>query len=156
MRNKKGLSPVIATVLLIAIVVVIALILFLWFRGMVKESITKFGGENIQLVCDRVQFDADYTNGMFYISNTGNVPIYSLSLEVSEDKGAYESNSIRDITNPAWPNLGLNQGQSYSGGITLTGSITKIKIIPILMGSSEQGQKTYLCDKSTSIKEIIL
>jgi flagellin-like protein len=156
MKNKKGLSPVIATVLLIAIVVVIALILFLWFRGMVKESITKFGGENIQLVCDRVQFDADYSGNIFYISNTGNVPIYSLSLEVSEERGAYESVSIRDEASPSWPSVGLNQGQSYSGDIALTGTITKIKIIPILMGSSEQGQKTYLCDKSTSIKEILI
>jgi len=47
MTHKKGLSPVIATMLLIAIVVVIGLIIFLWFRGMTEEAITKFDGTNI-------------------------------------------------------------------------------------------------------------
>ncbi|MAG78897.1 hypothetical protein CMI40_00795, partial [Candidatus Pacearchaeota archaeon] len=40
--NKKGVSPVIATVLLVAIVVIIGLIIFQWFRGMTQESIIKF------------------------------------------------------------------------------------------------------------------
>ena len=158
MKKRQGLSPVIATVLLVAIVVVIALILFLWFKGIVKESVTKFGGENIQLACDRVEFSADYSNGNFYISNIGNVPIYSLDLEISKDKG-HESKSIRDIsTNPPWPDFGLNQGVSYSGdlGGVANPPAEKIKVIPILMGSSEDGQKTYSCDESSSIKEIII
>jgi len=150
---KKGISPVIATVLLIAIVVIIALILFLWFKGITKESITKFGGENVQLVCDRVDFSTDYSGGIFYISNIGNVPIYSLNLEISKDRG-YESKSIRDIATN-WPSLGLNQGESYSGGLGgAADGAEKITVVPILMGSSEEGQKTYLCDKSSSSKEI--
>lgn len=155
MKKRAGLSPVIATVLLIAIVIVIALILFLWFRGMMKENITKFGGENIQLACDKVQFNADYNADIFYISNIGNVPIYSLNLEIYKDKG-HESKSIRDLTT-TWPELGLNQGVSFSGSLGGAASLaTKIKIIPILMGNSEEGQKTYLCDESSSIKEIII
>jgi len=47
MEKKKGVSPVIATVLLIAMVVVIALIIFLWFRGLTKEAITKFDVRNL-------------------------------------------------------------------------------------------------------------
>ena len=35
--NKKGVSPVIATVLLVAMVIVLALIVFLWFRSLSKE-----------------------------------------------------------------------------------------------------------------------
>ena len=38
--NKKGVSPVIATVLLIAIVIVIGLIIFLWFRSLTKDALT--------------------------------------------------------------------------------------------------------------------
>ena len=41
-KRKKGLSPVIATVLLIGIVIALALIIFLWFRGTMKPAITKF------------------------------------------------------------------------------------------------------------------
>jgi flagellin-like protein len=45
-KNKMGVSPVIATVLLVAMTVVIALIVFLWFRQIGKEVVTKFG-ENV-------------------------------------------------------------------------------------------------------------
>ena len=55
--KKRGLSPVVATVLLIAIVIIIGLIVFLWFRGMTEETITKFGTENIRFACDDVYFE---------------------------------------------------------------------------------------------------
>ena len=156
MKSKRGLSPVIATVLLIAIVLILGLILFLWFRGIARETTTKFGGENIQLACDRVEFSADYSGGIFYISNIGNVPIYSLNLEIYKNLG-HSSVSIRDITNSNWPALGLNQGGSISGSLgSVADGADKIKVIPILMGSSDEGQKTYLCDESSSAKEIIV
>ena len=71
----KGVSPVVATVLLIVLVVAIALIVFLWFRELTQESITKFGGKNIALVCDDVVFEASYSiiEERIYVSNYGNV-----------------------------------------------------------------------------------
>ena len=60
MIKKRGVSPVIATVLLISMVVIIGIIIFLWFRGMVGETVTKFG-KNIELACEDVVFDASYS-----------------------------------------------------------------------------------------------
>ena len=54
--SKRGLSPVVATALLIALVIVIALIVFLWSRGFLSEQIEKFG-EPIEKYCSRVQFE---------------------------------------------------------------------------------------------------
>ena len=131
MRKNRGLSPVIATVLLIAIVIIIGLILFLWFRGITKESVTKFGGENIELVCDRVQFDADYNAGIFYFSNTGNVPIYDLDLEIYKNRG-YESYKISKIAiDEIWPKKGITQGKSYSGNELLELRITANENTPM-------------------------
>ena len=153
MKEKRGLSPVIATVLLIAIVIIIGLILFLWFRGIAKESITKFGGENIELVCDRVDFNAEYDLGTLYFSNIGNVPIYGLNLEIYKDKG-HKSYSVRDLV-PNWPANGLSQGQTFSGDIASVASgAEKIRVIPILIGESNEGQKTYQCSDSSSVREI--
>ena len=42
-RGKRGLSPVIASVLLIALVLVLASIIFMWARGFISEQIEKFG-----------------------------------------------------------------------------------------------------------------
>ncbi len=158
MKNKRGLSPVIATVLLIAIVIAMALIIFLWVRGLVGESITKLEGENIKLTCDKVKFSADYSEGKLLISNDGNVPIYSLLIDVVYN-GRHEAKEITKINTPdLWITGGLKQGDTYSGDISfyVGEDAKKIKVIPILIGNSKSGKKTYICEKSKSIKEISL
>ena len=145
MKNK-GLSPVIATVLLITIVIVIALIVFLWVRGMTEEAITKFDDKvNIKLVCEDVSFEASYTDGTgLYITNPGSVPIFGMDIKVVGE-GSHETIDLRD--NPAWPTTGLNQGGVFSDeAITFSG--TEIVLIPVLIGDSESGRKTYVCDES--------
>jgi len=93
-KNNNGLSPVIATVLLIAMVVVIALLVFLWMRSLAQESITKFEGENINLVCQNVKFEADYSGGVLTIRNTGTVPIFEMLMTKYTDKSPVKTPSI--------------------------------------------------------------
>ncbi|MFC1710823.1 archaellin/type IV pilin N-terminal domain-containing protein [Nanoarchaeota archaeon] len=148
MRNKRGISPVIATVLLIAIVVVIALIIFLWFRGIGRETVTKFGGTNIELICEDVYFEADYTDDHLYVSNIGNVPIYSIKVK-SSWTGGHEEEDIRDITSE-WPEIGLNQGGTYYENLAgvINAAADKIVLIPVLRGITDSGeQKSHVCDE---------
>jgi len=145
-KKNKGLSPVIATVLLITIVIVIALIVFLWVRGMTEEAITKFDDKvNIKLVCEDVSFEASYTDGTgLYITNPGSVPIFGMDIKIVGE-GSHETIDLRD--NPAWPTTGLNQGGVFSDeAITFSG--TEIVLIPVLIGESESGRKTYVCDEA--------
>ena len=95
-KRRKGLSPVIATVLLIGMVVVMGLIIFTWFRGLTQEAVLKFD-ENVQLVCNDVQFTGTYlsSDGMLSISNSGNVPIYNLMAKVQK-AGSYETVNLKD------------------------------------------------------------
>ncbi|MBT4257875.1 type IV pilin [archaeon] len=151
-KKKRGLSPVIATVLLIAIVIAIALIIFLWVRGMTEESVTKFSGENIKLSCDKVSYNAQYENGNLYFSNDGNVPIYRIEID-SIIGGTHESKNIEDlVTN--WPSNGLGQGKTFSGNLAshLSGA-ESFKIIPVLIGNSDDGKKTYICSESKGVRE---
>ncbi|MFA5953533.1 MAG: archaellin/type IV pilin N-terminal domain-containing protein [Candidatus Pacearchaeota archaeon] len=151
--NKRGLSSVIATMLLITITIVIALIVFLWFRGIQEEAITKFDGVNVKVICDEVQFDADYSNGAMYIVNTGDVPIYKMEIkEVGE--GYYETQTLENN----WPELGLTQGGAFQGNYAPLGesySIERIVLIPVLIGHTEQGDTIYTCDEKNGY-EIIL
>lgn len=145
--EKRGLSPVIATVLLVAMVIVIALIIFLWFRSLSGEAITKFGGTNIKLVCKDVSFSSDYTGGSISISNFGNVPIYSMEIKISS-QGSHETQSLSDLSSN-WPTSGLRQGGVFSSqdlSSTLSGA-TEVKLIPVLAGTSDKGQKTYTCEE---------
>lgn len=142
--KKKGLSPVIATVLLIAIVIVIGLIVFLWFRGITEEAITKFEGTNVKLVCEDVALEASYSGGYIYLANTGNVPIYKLKARITAE-GSYSTEFLE--TN--WPETGLNQGGTYSGLIITEGD--EMLLIPVLIGKTSTGEKAYTCDERHGI-----
>ena len=146
-RRKKGVSPVIATVLLIAMVVVIALIVFLWFRGLTEESITKFGGTNVKIVCSDINFDASYLSGILSLSNTGNVPIFGIKAKISS-QGSHETKDLRDFSGIVWPNVGLPQGGVFSGDIgSDVGTPDDLVLIPVLRGKAEKGEKTYVCEE---------
>lgn len=147
MKRGKGLSPVVATVLLIAMVVVIGLIIFLWIRGMTEETITKFDGTNVKIVCGDVKFDASYTSSSdtLYVSNLGNVPIFEFQVKISQP-GSYVTKGIKEIS--SWPVTGLNQGGTFSGSLDIDSSANEITLIPVLMGTSEKGKKTYVCDEN--------
>ena len=116
-----------------------------------QEAVTKFGDTgkplNIQLVCDQVDFEASYSPSTgLYISNPGNVPIFGMDLKAAGD-GGHQTMDLRDNDN--WPELGLNQGGIFSDeGLIFDSGINQIILIPILLGESESGRKTYVCDEN--------
>jgi len=144
-KNQKGVSPIIATVLLVGLVIVIALIIFLWLRGFTQEAITKFD-KNIELVCDEVQFEASYSLGFLSISNTGSIPIYEMKAKFSEG-GDHITKGLKEIS--GWPVKGLNQGKTFSGDVgSEVGGAESITLTPVLVGNSESGERTSTCDES--------
>jgi hypothetical protein len=157
-KEEQGLSPVVATVLLIAIVMVIALILFLWFRGMIEEPGIKFD-KNIKLACEDVDFEVDFDSesGMLTIVNNGNVPIYKFKLKI-ESEGSYTSEDIKQMIiedsdgNPiTWPSIGLTQGGIFLGHIgDYTSDAERILVIPVLLGKAGTTDKTYTCEERFS------
>jgi flagellin-like protein len=151
--KKRGISPVIATVLLIAMVVVIGLIVFIWFRGMIGESVTKFG-KNIQLVCDDIDFDASYSGGSLQLINTGNVPIFKMQIQLSKP-GSHSTQEINNEEYSEWDKSGLSQGGTFSTSMNLGSDIERITLIPILAGTSDKGKRTYVCEEQYG-KEIVL
>lgn len=142
--KKKAISPVIATTLLIAIVVIIALIIFLWFRNVLGDYGEKFG-KNIEMVCEEVVLGASYSGGWLYITNDGDIPVFKINLKI-EQGGGYETKEINEMVNN-WPEKGLTQGGTYSGDISEeVGTVDKITLMPVLIGiSSKGGKKTFAC-----------
>ena len=152
--KKRGVSPVIATVLLISIVVVLALIIFLWFKGMSGEVITKFGEENIGLACqNKVDFQVEIkTDKSILIKNTGDAYILSMKME-KHTGGDYETFSLTLGDS----GKGLDVGQIYTITSTKAGikDSDKIVLLPVLVGLNEAGQQvSYTC--SNKKKEIAL
>lgn len=153
--KKRGISPVVATILLVGIVIVIALIVFMWVRGVQRETCTKFDGRNVDLVCADVNFAADYSGGYLQISNTGNIPIFSLKIKIIKS-GSYETLDIAQIALSSWPGSGLNSGEAFSANIEsyVSGAET-ILVTPVLMAScQDEGEKAYMCNENAYSKEI--
>ena len=146
LRKKQGISPVIATVLLVAMVVVIGLIIFLWFKGITEEAVTKFGGRNIELVCEEVEFLSDYSAaGILSVSNMGNVPIFGMKARISK-QGGHETLNIGDLS-VGWPEIGLRQMGTFSGNLMEEfAGAEQILLIPVLMGTSTEGDQTHVCE----------
>jgi len=145
MKKKKGLSPVVATVLLIGIVIAIGLIVFFWFKGITQEAITKFDGQNVKLICDKVDFNAAYSHGNIQIQNKGHVPVYQFKAKM-EGAGSYSTVVVGE-NDTAWPSIGLNEGGAYSGVLNLNSGTTKILLIPVLLGKTESNrEQIYTCE----------
>ncbi len=142
-REKTGISPAIATVLLASAVIVIGFIIFLWARGVVKEEGTKFG-RNVKLVCPDVEFEASYEGKDLSITN-GNVPIYRMKLKIYSD-GSYSTRQITETE--GWGAFGLKQGERYNGEITFPTGSSKVLLIPVLIASSGSKETTYTCEDS--------
>jgi len=84
MLGKKGLSPVIASVLLIMLVLVLAAMIFLWARGFITEQVEKFG-QPVKNLCTSVDFDVELVNGSgiyeLEVVNRGNIDIFHLDIK---------------------------------------------------------------------------
>ncbi len=152
MKEKRGVSPVIATILLVGMVMVLAIIIFLWVQGMTAETITKFGGKNVELVCGEVAFDASYSSGKLYISNNGNVPIFNMELKKVK-AGSHEVEEISNLDS-AW-DKGLGQGGTFDVDLP-QGEMKEIIVTPVLLGNSDRGKRTYACDETQFGKKITI
>ena len=154
MINKKGVSPVIATVLLIAMVIVMGVIIFLWFRGFNESAITK-GGTNVELVCNDVIFSADYDSysDRLSIINDGTVSIFNMNIKILK-LGSHETENLVDY---GWPETGLNQGETTSNIIVpLDEEVEEIILIPVLAGKSDKGNRAFVCKEQNGIKISII
>ena len=145
--EKKAISPLITTVLLVLITIVLAAIIFIWavsFRG---EQIIKFiGGEqkDIQVSCDSVLFSAELSSDQQSISivNTGDVPIYRFDIRTEGDVNSLVTSITTEMGR-------VNPGQATSLVLPAVSSGDKLNVIPILLGTDKDGaEKEASCINS--------
>tara|TARA_B100001971_G_C18157969_1_gene519685 strand:+ start:284 stop:766 length:483 start_codon:yes stop_codon:yes gene_type:complete len=83
-KGKGGVSPIIASVLLILLIIVLASMVFLWARGFISEQIEKFD-KPIDQVCEGVEFDVELFgsggNQRLEVVNRKDVDIYNLQIK---------------------------------------------------------------------------
>lgn len=141
-KPKRSLSPVIATILLISLVLVLAAIIFLWARGFVAEQIEKFG-KSADSVCSEVNIDANVYDNLgtkeIEISNRGNVNIYTFGI-----KQFFGGNSNMKTLDG---NYSVDSGTAIRKTLAVDSGVTKIEVYPVILGTV-RGQiinKPYTC-----------
>jgi len=151
MKNKKAVSPVIATVLLVLIVIILAVIIFLWARGFVSEAVLKeIAGtkDSADSFCSDIKVELiDNGASGFGFKNTGNVPIFKFELKLVDK--ADGSSEILEIgsdeggrVNPGFNSIIDNIYEDYE----------EIELIPTILGKGKGGDtKEFRCPESKAI-----
>jgi flagellin-like protein len=149
--QKKALSPIITTILLVLIAIILAVIIFVWavaFRG---EQITKFyGGEakDIRLSCDSVLFSAELSGSSISIVNTGDVPIYRFDIQT-------QGNVNSEIIPVTTESSRVNPGQAATIAAPNTQGVNELHIIPIFLGTDKDGKEKEASCISSGMEQVI-
>jgi flagellin-like protein len=148
---KKGVTPIISTVLLVMIAVVIAVIILIWYLNFQGEQLLKFDMP-IDTACSKVMIEpyinSDKTTGY---KNKGNIPVYGINLKMTDVNG---NTYTKKITGDEGGKTNIGDVTSF---LTKTGTridyytidqstYSEIKFVPILYGKTSSGIiKEYEC-----------
>ncbi len=138
-KNKKGLSPIVATVLLVSIAVVLAGIIFFWAYSFIGESVTK-NGQAVDQVCKDVTFEAGPSSEGISIKNTGDIPIWGVQVL---KKGSGDLTEVQDFSD-----TGIKSGETAE--VSLGDDSGEFIVSPVLMGETETERKKYICGEEFS------
>jgi len=149
--GRKGLSPVIASVLLILLVMVLAALIFLWARGFISEQIEKFG-QSIENLCSSVDFEVQVVRGTagafaLEIVNRGNIDIFNLNIKMYKG-GNSEISKFK---------FGVGAGESLKKDIYLKMRDNtlpdKIEVFPVLIGNvkGKHSNKVFTCNDAGKV-----
>lgn len=152
--NKRALSPVVATTLLILLVIVLGAIIFLLMRSFVPEALTK-EGISVEEKCKDVSFEAEYysAENRLVVLNTGSVPIYAVKVGM---KSGFGMDFLPDnyVARPS----SILAGESTEWEVAGVESGKTVFIVPMLLGQTqaEDETKSYACDESSGKEASII
>jgi len=124
MKEKKGISPLIATVLLVGLVVLIAMIVFFWYGNYLEDIFEKQGidlksscVQDVEIALGDINcnFNAGNSIVTFYLENLGSVELRGSNIVYSSGT---ETGSIlkSEVINQAVKTyLEANLGHNFSG-----------------------------------------
>ncbi len=160
--NRNGVTPVIATFLLIAMVVVLGTIIFFWARGFLTESAEK-DGKSISASCDDAEFEAKVItqasqcptssnafNSAIDINNIGNVPIYGVQV-LEYDQNNANSNVV-PLSDQPFVGGTITMGKSSYVCINkVVTNTASFRIVPKLLAERGGNKIIYTCPEKDGL-----
>ena len=143
-RGTKGISPLIATVILIGFVVAIAALVFFWGRSYIVETAQKEGElSRIKLQCSEVTFDVvSFDAQGLTLENKGSIPIAGFKLRAG--------NTVKDMR----PGLQAYEQKVFNLANDVVGggfTATTFDLIPLLKPEGRGAQFIPCSDKLKKI-----
>ena len=162
--NKRGVSPLIATVLIIGFTVALAAIIFTWGQSFVRETTQQTADSTEQsLTCSRVNFEVNIKcpTGLLagqtqlesiQINNLGNNVIKSAKLRAYFKDGTVQIGDLDDIDIASF-NINTYSSSSIPAlpQVIRNPDIDKLEVIPTLV--TESGNKVT-CPESIRTKTV--
>jgi flagellin-like protein len=156
--NKKGVSPLIASVLLVGIVIVIAFLVFWWYGDYVADNLDKSDISADQACLQDVGFritnvdclqDSDDTNKIVYFDLENNGDIDLSAFKVSIDGNL--ANDVKSISQEV--RQGVTSKLSFEYNMEDIGDDLSADIIPLIWAG---GITKYCTDKTQTINIVCL
>ena len=151
-RHKKAVSPLIATVILIAIVVSASSTVYIWSKGFIAEQLEKFGG-SAELTCNEMDFVAQLqsaggTSYDLFINNRANVDIHKLNVNFNKEGKSVIKTFSADEGSVKKGSTGKVSLDLKTVGIS---SFESVDITPVLLatGKSSKASKLFPCNSKT-------
>ena len=144
--SSKGISPLIATIMLIAIAIALFGVIFFWLRGMISEQVEKFGVP-IDSQCEKIVFSATAEGNKIFVNNQGNIPILGMNIKIRTAEGKTLVKSIRKpidgVISPGETDV-ITVDESASFPFS---TATKKTITPVIEGTGLNSGKIvkYVC-----------
>ena len=146
--TNKGISPLVATVLLIGIAIVLFGVVFFWLSSLVSEHIMK-SGQLIENQCESLVFTASASGDNVFINNQGNIAIAGVIAKAKIDGKTLTSKAKKPVDG-AVAGGETDVIDVSGGGFTFAGA--QASIMPILQGKTTSGEvKRYIC-KTKSVE----
>ena len=147
-KERRGISPVVATMLLVVLAVILALIIWLWATSFIGENIKK-NGEVVANSCEKVSFNADIANGKLSVENTGTIALYGVAVR-KVGAGTEQTCYPFETNNQISINPGANNAVVLDDCVSELSLADKdnVNIIPIILGATDTGAREfYTCDE---------
>lgn len=146
-NEKRGVSPIVATALLIGIVITLAGIVFIWAQGFIQEGLSK-RGEPIERACDVTSFEASvfHEAGSYVleVNNRADIPLYGFVVkELGEGEAITHDVSPSPVESGSSTRLTLPSFQ-------LAG-VQHIIVIPILRGQKGGDYDQFICPDNIGV-----
>ena len=145
--NKKGLSPLAATILIIAIAFIAIGLIFVWLNTLKTEKIEKFGIP-IEDQCANLDFEISLSGNQIEVVNNGEVTIYGVNLEIDKEEIITRFLRTQDGS------IDSGEKDIVTATVTdLSGDVKSITVVPVLLGetSDKEGRLHACLDQAKSI-----